>query len=250
MLFQWNEEATVIYDKINLNQHEFNYTFDNHASSGYSTGTFPGVILRLTLKRNLSYHMLRTYLPSFLFVALAWFSMFIPIEHVPGRVTMSMTTLLTLASMFGSLSTITPPISYTTKLDVWMVGCIIFVFATLFEFTVVIFLTYYLADLPATVDVVGDVQRSIQAWVAKEEENANSNNNRARPVTAVFNRSRGSNANNDSKKDESGNKRNKADKVIIAIEKFSVFVFLFSFLTFNVFYWIDIVNTKNSQQEH
>ncbi len=50
------------------------------------------------------------------------FSMFIPLEHVPGRVTMGMTALLTLASMFGSLSTITPPISYTTKLDVWMVS--------------------------------------------------------------------------------------------------------------------------------
>ncbi len=47
-------------------------------------GSFPGVVMRLTFKRKLSYHMLRTYLPSFLFVALAWFSMFIPLEHVPG----------------------------------------------------------------------------------------------------------------------------------------------------------------------
>ena len=41
--------------------------------------------MRLKLKRNLSYHMLRTYLPSTLFVCLAWFSMFIPLEHVPGE---------------------------------------------------------------------------------------------------------------------------------------------------------------------
>ena len=54
-----------------------------------------------------------------------------------------MTTLLTLVSMFGSLSTVTHLISCTTKPDVWMVACIVFVFLTLAEFTGVIFLKYY-----------------------------------------------------------------------------------------------------------
>ena len=40
---------------------------------------------------------------------------------IPGRVSMGMMTLLTLASMFGSLSAVVPAISYSTKLDVWMV---------------------------------------------------------------------------------------------------------------------------------
>ncbi len=87
---------------------------------------------------------------------------------------MGMTTLLTLASMFGSLSSITPAISYTTKLDVWMVGCIVFVFATLAEFTVVIFLKYYLADLPplGSVTPLAFGDRIAQAWTSgsKAEE--------------------------------------------------------------------------------
>ena len=61
---------------------------------------------------------------------------------ISGRVTMSMTSLLTLASMFNSLTQVTPPISYVTKLDIWMVGCIGFVFAILFEFTVVIIIKH------------------------------------------------------------------------------------------------------------
>ena len=65
-----------------------------------------------------------------------------------GRVTMGMTTLLTLASMFGSLTSITPPISYYTKLDIWMLSCMVFVFLTLAEFTLVIILKYYLPHLP------------------------------------------------------------------------------------------------------
>ena len=59
-----------------------------------------------------------------------------------------MTTLLTLASMFAGLVDVTPPISYTTKLDTWMITCIVFVFGTLAEFTVVIVLKYYLHNMP------------------------------------------------------------------------------------------------------
>ena len=40
---------------------------------------------------------------------------------------------------------------------------------------------------------------------------------------------------------------NRAEKLIMAIEKFSVIVFLFSFLTFNLVYWIDIFQTVSEQ---
>lgn len=51
---------------------------------------------------------------------------------------MVMTAFLTLAAMFGSVSTFTPRISYTTKLDNWMVTCIIFVFFALMELVFVV----------------------------------------------------------------------------------------------------------------
>ena len=49
------------------------------------------------------YHILQTYLPSAMFVVLAWFSLFIEPESVPGRVAMGMTTLLTLTAMFSAV---------------------------------------------------------------------------------------------------------------------------------------------------
>ena len=45
--------------------------------------------------------MVQTYIPSTVFVVLAWLSLFIPAESVPGRVGMGMTTLLTLAVIEG-----------------------------------------------------------------------------------------------------------------------------------------------------
>ncbi len=47
-------------------------------------------------------------------------------------------------------------------------------------------------------------------------------------------------------KEEQEQEDERAEKIILAIEKFSVIVFLVSFLAFNVFYWIDIVNINDS----
>ena len=59
--------------------------------------------MTVLLRRKISYHLLQTYLPSGLFVIVAWLSLFLPPQSIPGRVTMAMTTLLTLAAMFGAV---------------------------------------------------------------------------------------------------------------------------------------------------
>ncbi len=60
-----------------------------------------------------------------------------------GRVTLGITMLLTLGAMYGSLLSITPPISYTTKLDMWILGCFFFVWGSLFETVVVVYIKYH-----------------------------------------------------------------------------------------------------------
>ena len=67
---------------------------------------YPGVIMTVLLRRKISYHLLQTYLPSGLFVIVAWLSLFLPPESIPGRITMAMTTLLTLAAMFGAVRSV------------------------------------------------------------------------------------------------------------------------------------------------
>ena len=52
-----------------------------------------------------------------------------------------MTVLLTLTSMFGSLSDFTPRISYTTKLDNWILTCIVFVVFVLVELIIALYLS-------------------------------------------------------------------------------------------------------------
>lgn len=69
-----------------------------------------------------------------------------PLFALSARATISMTALLTLAGMFGNLSSFTPQISYTTKMDNWMVVSMIFVFSTLLELVVALVYKVYITD--------------------------------------------------------------------------------------------------------
>jgi hypothetical protein len=53
-------------------------------STDYYDIQYPGVILRIFLERKIQYHLLQTYIPSGLFVIIAWLSMFISPEAIPG----------------------------------------------------------------------------------------------------------------------------------------------------------------------
>ena len=69
---------------------------------------------------------------------------------------MTMTTLLTLTAMFGSVRSNVPRVSYISLLDIWMFMCIVFVFIVIIHFVVVIsLLRYGHKKTAAAVEIVG-----------------------------------------------------------------------------------------------
>eukprot|EP00093_Oithona_nana_P002503 02503.XXX_15798_14050_1 [CDS] Oithona nana genome sequencing. len=277
--FFWIEDDVTINENITLSQHTFYVELiDDDSSSSFSTGSFSKIKMRIHLVRQITFHALRTYLPSLFFILVAWFSMFVPLNHVPGRVTMSMTTLLTLSTMFNSLTTVTPPISYTTKLDKWMVFCIIFVFATLLEFTVVIFLKYYLRHLPvfqvdnvfsnpdsATITrkmdqkKIFDVRRQLANWIQKEATEKQDfvkvlkikAKKDQRPVQADLDDS--------SDDDDSGSEDERkaiisrteaSEKIIKKIEKWSVILYLTAMVISIIIFAYDLIKTYEGTDEN
>nr|XP_040565575.1 glycine receptor subunit alpha-4-like [Lepeophtheirus salmonis] len=93
--------------------------------------------MNIHLRREIGYHIVQTYIPSMIFVIVAWLSLFIPPESIPGRVGMSLTTLLALTAMFGAVRSNVPKVSYVSYLDIWIVTCIVFVFFCTLEFSIV-----------------------------------------------------------------------------------------------------------------
>lgn len=67
------------------------------------TGSFPLVMVEVVLKRRISYHLMNTFLPSGLFVCVSWLTFLVPADQIPGRMVLTITTLLTLVSMFAGV---------------------------------------------------------------------------------------------------------------------------------------------------
>ncbi|XP_068241214.1 glutamate-gated chloride channel alpha-like isoform X1 [Palaemon carinicauda] len=101
------------------------------------TGNFSSLKVDFQLRRQNGYHILQTYVPTVLIVSISWVSFWLDPTSVPGRVSIGVTTLLTLTTLAGGIRQQLPPVSYIKAIDVWVGMCMIMVFGALLEFTLV-----------------------------------------------------------------------------------------------------------------
>ncbi|PSN46868.1 hypothetical protein C0J52_13678 [Blattella germanica] len=101
------------------------------------SSNFSRLVMYFRFERQIGHHLIQTFAPSTLVVMLSWFSFWIGLDAIPGRVTLLVTSMLTLVTMFTGLKSDIPPVAYVKALDLWMAGCMVFVFAALGEFAVV-----------------------------------------------------------------------------------------------------------------
>lgn len=89
--------------------------------------SFPGNFSRITVKfeieREFGHFLLDIYVPSILFVVTSWLSFWVEIPAAPARVTLSMTTMLTLVTSEKAIREKLPKVSYVHALDIWNVVC-------------------------------------------------------------------------------------------------------------------------------
>ncbi|GIY33007.1 glycine receptor subunit alpha-2 [Caerostris darwini] len=138
LIFDWEEEVPlVVDDSIELPQHNLVDTTLGDCTKHYSTGNFTCIQVVFTLKRRLGYYMFHTYIPTCLIVIMSWISFWIKPEAVPARVTLCVTSLLTLSTQHAQSQKSLPPVSYIKAIDIFMSSCTVFVFASLMEYALV-----------------------------------------------------------------------------------------------------------------
>jgi hypothetical protein len=89
------------------------------------------------LRRDLGFFLIQVYVPSILIVILSWVSFWINIDASPARVSLGLLTVLTTTTMSAGARESLPRVSYIKAIDVWMIICLVFVFASLIEYAVV-----------------------------------------------------------------------------------------------------------------
>lgn len=101
------------------------------------TGEYSCLKVDLLFKREFSYYLIQIYIPCCMLVIVSWVSFWLDQSAVPARVSLGVTTLLTMATQTSGINASLPPVSYTKAIDVWTGVCLTFVFGALLEFALV-----------------------------------------------------------------------------------------------------------------
>ncbi|NXU89626.1 GBRB3 protein, partial [Xiphorhynchus elegans] len=100
-------------------------------------GAYPRLSLSFRLKRNIGYFILQTYMPSILITILSWVSFWINYDASAARVALGITTVLTMTTINTHLRETLPKIPYVKAIDMYLMGCFVFVFLALLEYAFV-----------------------------------------------------------------------------------------------------------------
>ncbi|XP_039993211.1 gamma-aminobutyric acid receptor subunit beta-1 isoform X2 [Xiphias gladius] len=103
----------------------------------FATGSYPRLSLSFKLKRNIGYFILQTYMPSILITILSWVSFWINYDASAARVALGITTVLTMTTINTHLRETLPKIPYVKAIDIYLMGCFVFVFLALLEYAFV-----------------------------------------------------------------------------------------------------------------
>lgn len=117
LVFLWNmTDPLVVNPEIELPQLDISNNYTTDCTIEYSTGNFTCIQIVFNLRRRLGYHLFHTYIPSALIVVMSWIAFWIKPEAIPARVTLGVTSLLTLGKTISPLHP--SPLSVITIHDI------------------------------------------------------------------------------------------------------------------------------------
>ncbi|CAL4181000.1 unnamed protein product, partial [Meganyctiphanes norvegica] len=136
--YLWDNNTPIaIPSSLVIAQYDLvNYETQNYTTH-FLTGDYSSINVTFFLRRQQGYHILQTYTPTILIVAISWVSFWLDPSHVAGRVTLGVTTLLTLTTIASGIRPTLAHVSYIKAIDVWIGVCMCMVFGALVEFTIV-----------------------------------------------------------------------------------------------------------------
>uniref|UniRef100_A0A3B4C3I4 GABA(C) receptor n=1 Tax=Pygocentrus nattereri TaxID=42514 RepID=A0A3B4C3I4_PYGNA len=142
MLYWKNGNDSLRTDEIVLSQFFIEQFNPSSGLAFYSsTGWYNRLYINFILRRHVFFFMLQTYFPTMLMVVLSWVSFWIDRRAVPARVSLGITTVLTMSTIITGVSTSMPQVSYVKAVDIYLWASFLFVFLSVIEYAAVNYFT-------------------------------------------------------------------------------------------------------------
>ncbi|XP_062857936.1 gamma-aminobutyric acid receptor subunit rho-2-like [Trichomycterus rosablanca] len=144
LMLYWKsgDESLSIDDKISLSQFLIQKFHTTSRLAFYSsTGWYNRLYINFTLRRHIFFFLLQTYFPATLMVMLSWVSFWIDRRAVPARVSLGITTVLTMSTIITGVNASMPRVSYIKAVDIYLWVSFVFVFLSVLEYAAVNYLT-------------------------------------------------------------------------------------------------------------
>ncbi|KAG9272729.1 gamma-aminobutyric acid receptor subunit pi-like [Astyanax mexicanus] len=167
VVFYWTRgnDSVKGLDTLRLAQYSVESYHTTVSEAVYETGSYPKLVLHFSLRRNVLFFILETYVPSTLLVVLSWVSFWISQSSVPARTCIGVTTVLTMTTlMMGARTSLPNANCFIKAIDVYLGICFTFIFGALLEYACAHFCTMQH-------QTILDVQREL----LKEFEESNGN---------------------------------------------------------------------------
>uniref|UniRef100_A0A1I8ELA4 Uncharacterized protein n=1 Tax=Wuchereria bancrofti TaxID=6293 RepID=A0A1I8ELA4_WUCBA len=138
---RWMKNAITLMKPVQLPDFDLVCYRTNNETVLYPNGYWDQLQVIFTFKRRYGFYILQAYVPTYLTIIVSWVGFCMEPKALPARTTVGVSSLLALTFQFGNILKNLPRVSYIKAMDVWMLGCITFVFCTIVELAFVCFIT-------------------------------------------------------------------------------------------------------------
>ncbi|XP_039763043.1 gamma-aminobutyric acid receptor subunit beta-like isoform X2 [Pararge aegeria] len=137
--YKWNEgpNSVGVSSEVSLPQFKVLGHRQRAMEISLTTGNYSRLACEIQFVRSMGYYLIQIYIPSGLIVIISWVSFWLNRNATPARVSLGVTTVLTMTTLMSSTNAALPKISYVKSIDVYLGTCFVMVFASLLEYATV-----------------------------------------------------------------------------------------------------------------
>ncbi|CAM1307974.1 Uncharacterised protein g4728 [Pycnogonum litorale] len=134
LVFKTDKVVMDPHVSSSVTAYEVDMTSEERIQTSIEGREFSSIILCFKFVRIFEGYIYSTFIPSSLFVVISLLSLFIPIQMLQPRITLSITTILTIVTLSGNIRSDLPEMSDSVRaVDLWFLACFCQTFFVLAE---------------------------------------------------------------------------------------------------------------------